>query len=183
MVPLRFACCDANGVEIKTGAPEKSAEERLMRKHAWFLSLAILLVAAAALVAVEDPNMGTWILNEGKSKITGNAKNTKVVYEAAGDSIKVTVDGVDKDGKAIHNEWTGKFDGKDYPLTGDSTADTRSYKKTGTHTLTLDNKKGGKTILTGKVTIAADGKSRTLVSSGTDADGKKISSTFVYDKQ
>jgi hypothetical protein len=154
-----------------------------MRKHAWLLSVAILLVAAAAVMAAEDANMGTWVLNEGKSKISGNAKNTKVVYEAAGDSIKVTVDGVDKDGKAIHNEWTGKFDGKDYPLTGDATADTRNYKKTGARTLTLVNKKGGKTILTGKVTIAADGKSRTLEASGTGADGKKISNTFVYDKQ
>lgn len=183
MVPLRFASWTRTGRKLKLVRAEKSAEERLMRKHAWFLSVAILLVAAAALVAAEDPNMGTWILNEGKSKITGNAKNTKVVYEAAGDSVKVTVDGVDKDGKAIHNEWTGKFDGKDYPLTGDATADTRSYKKTGTHTLTLDNKKGGKKILTGKVTIAADGKLRTVAISGTDADGKKVSNTYVYDKQ
>jgi hypothetical protein len=106
-----------------------------------------------------------------------------VVYESAGDSIKVTVDGVDKDGKAVHNEWTGKVDGKDYALTGDTTADTRSYKKTGTHTMKLDNKKGGKTILTGTVTIAADGKTRTVAISGTDADGKKVSNTYVYDKQ
>lgn len=169
--------------KLKLVCAEKSAEEKLMRKHAWFLSLVILLVAAAAVMAAEDPNMGTWILNEGKSKITGMAKNTKVVYESAGDSIKVTVDGVDKDGKAVHNEWTGKVDGKDYALTGDTTADTRSYKKTGTHTMKLDNKKGGKTILTGTVTIAADGKTRTVAISGTDADGKKVSNTYVYDKQ
>jgi hypothetical protein len=162
---------------------EESAEERIVRKHAWYLSVAVLLVAAGAVMAAEDPHMGTWILNEGKSKISGNAKNTKVVYEAAGDSVKVTVDGVDKDGKAVHNEWTGKFDGKDYPVTGDGSADTRSYKKTGAHTLALDNKKGGKTTLSGKITIAADGKTRTVVISGTDADGKKISNTYVYDKQ
>jgi len=36
------------------------------------------------------------------------------VYEAAGDSVKVTVAGIDGDGKPTHNEWTGKFDGKDY---------------------------------------------------------------------
>jgi hypothetical protein len=27
--------------------------------------------------------------------------------------VKVTVNGTDKDGKASHNQWTGKFDGKD----------------------------------------------------------------------
>jgi hypothetical protein len=36
--------------------------------------------------------MGTWKLNEAKSKIpAGATKNHTVVYEAAGDSIKVTV--------------------------------------------------------------------------------------------
>ncbi len=154
-----------------------------MRKHAWYLSVVILLAAAAAVMAADDANMGTWILNEGKSKISGTAKNTKVVYEAAGDSVKVTVDGVDKDGKTIHNEWTGKFDGKDYPVTGDGSADMRSYKKAGAHTLALENKKGGKTTLSGKITVSADGKTRTVAISGTDADGKKVSNTYVYDKQ
>ena len=41
------------------------------------------------------------------------------MYEAAGDQIKSTVDGVDAQGKPTHNEWVGKFDGKDYPVTGD----------------------------------------------------------------
>ena len=39
---------------------------------------------------------------------------------------KVTVDGTDSDGKPVHNEWTGKYDGKDYPVTGSSTNDTLS---------------------------------------------------------
>jgi len=42
--------------------------------------------------------MGTWKLNEAKSKIgAGSPKNSTVVYEAAGDSVKVTVDGTDGD--------------------------------------------------------------------------------------
>jgi hypothetical protein len=40
--------------------------------------------------------MGTWKLNEAKSKLAaGLPKNTSVTYEAAGDNIKATVDGVD----------------------------------------------------------------------------------------
>ena len=113
----------------------------------------------------------------------GRSKNTSVVYEAAGDSVKVTVDGVGADGKPTHNEWTGKFDGKDYPLTGDPTADTRSYKKIDARTMELSNKKGGKPVVTGKITVSADGKSRTVAVSGTDASGKKVTSTAVYDKQ
>jgi hypothetical protein len=155
-----------------------------MKRMICLLTFAMLFAAASACVAEDDPNMGTWKLNEAKSKYSpGAPKNTSVVYEAAGDSVKVTVDGVGADGKPTHNEWTGKFDGKDYPLTGDPTADTRSYKKIDTRTMELTNKKGGKPVVTGKITVSADGKSRTVTVSGTDASGKKVTSTAVYDKQ
>ena len=132
----------------------------------------------------DNANMGSWKLNESKSKLSpGMPKNTMVVYEAAGDSVKVTVDGVDAQGAPTHNEWTGKFDGKDYPLTGDPSADMRAYKEVNDHTLQLTNKKGGKVTLSGRIVVSADGKSRTVTVSGTDATGKKIKSTTVYDKQ
>jgi hypothetical protein len=149
----------------------------------------VLLAVLACLVCVtlsfaQNPNMGTWKLNEAKSKLpAGSAKNTMVVYEAAGDDVKVTVDGVDGQGKPTHNEWTGKFDGKDYPVTGDSTSDARAYKQINDHTLGLTVKKDGKTTVTGKIAVSADGKSRTVATSGTDASGKKTKSESVYDKQ
>jgi hypothetical protein len=140
--------------------------------------------AAAVVCFAADVNMGTWKLNEAKSKISpGAGKNTKVVIAAAGDSVKVTVDGVGADGKPAHNEWTGKFDGKDYPLTGDPASDTRAYKSVDDHTQALTEKKGGKVTNTGRIVISADGKNRTVTASRTDAGGKKISFTFYYDKQ
>ena len=43
--------------------------------------------------AADNPFMGTWKLNESKSKFgPGAPKNSTVVYEAAGDNTKVTVD-------------------------------------------------------------------------------------------
>ncbi len=155
-----------------------------MKTRLCFLTFAALFAAIAVCVAAEDVNMGTWKLDEAKSKIAAGApKNTTVVYEAAGDSVKVTVDGVDADGKPSHNEWTGKFDGKDYPLTGDPTADTRSYKRINDHTLALTNTKDGKVTTTGRITVSADGKTRTVTTSGKDASGKQIDSTAVYNKQ
>jgi len=154
-----------------------------MKTRTIVLTLALCFLAVAVCVA-SDPNMGTWKLNEAKSKFPPKTtKNTTVVYEAAGDNVKVTVDGTDGAGKPTHNEWTGKFDGKDYPLTGDPNADTRSYKKVDDRTTDLTNKKGGKVVVTGRIVISADGKSRTVTVSGTDADGKKVKSTAVYDKQ
>src|SRR5271165_5339227 len=108
-----------------------------MKTRTILLTLALCLVGAAAGFA-QNPNMGTWKLNEAKSKIPpGFTKNNTVVYSAADDRVKVTTHGTDKDGKPIHTEWTGKFDGKDYPVTGDPNVDTRSYTKIDDRTLTL----------------------------------------------
>jgi hypothetical protein len=154
-----------------------------MKTKTILLTLAFCFLTVMTSYAA-DLNLGTWKLNEAKSKIPAGApKNTTVVYTAEGDDMKCVVDGVDGAGNATHNEWTGKFDGKDYPVTGDPRADTRSVKKVNEHRFELNNKKDGKVVVTGTIVISADGKSRTLKTSGTDADGKKMKSTAVYDKQ
>ena len=146
------------------------------------LATLVGFVVGLALYAA-DPNMGTWKLNESKSKLApSGAKNTVVVYTAVGDSVKVTVDGVDWDGKTFHSEWIGKYDGKDYPVKGDPLGDSRSYTKVDANTLSFTGKMGGKTIFTGNIVVSADGKSRTVTSSATD-QGKTYSTTAVYDKQ
>src|SRR6202051_5252768 len=155
-----------------------------MKRKICLLTFAVLFAAASTCLAADDANMGTWKLNEAKSKFSpGAPKNTSVVYEAAGDNIKVTVDGVGADGKPSHNEWTGKFDGKDYPLTGDPAADSRSYTKIDDHRLATANKKNGTVTTSGRIVISADGKSRTLHLTRTDSAGKKVSSTAGYEKE
>lgn len=147
------------------------------------LTLAFCLLAAAVCFA-QNPFIGTWKLNDAKSKFgPGATKNTTVTYEVSGNSIKVTVDGVDSAGKAVHNVWTGKFDGKGYPLTGGSKGSTRSYRKIGSRTLAFTERKGGKITTAGRIVTSADGKSRTVTSTTTEASGKKIHSIAVYDKQ
>ena len=154
-----------------------------MRTRTILASVAAFFVGVG-LCAADDPQMGTWKLNEGKSKLNPDTtKNTSVVYAPAGDSVKVTVDGVDKDGKPTHSEWTGTFDGKDYAVTGDPTSDTRSYKKVDDHTLSFSAKKGAAVTLTGRIVVAADGKSRTVTTAATGEGGKKLVSIAFYEKQ
>src|SRR5467141_1224210 len=144
----------------------------------------LLCFVGATVCLAADAFIGTWKLNEAKSKIAaGSLKNTTVIYEASGDSVKVTTDGTDGDGKPSHSEWTGKFDGKDYPVTGDPSTDTRSYKTVDDHTLTFANKKGDKVTISGRGVVSADGKTRTVTITGTDPKGTKFTSTAVYDKQ
>lgn len=158
-----------------------------MNRKTILATLAGICAGAAICVAADakaNMNMGTWKLNDAKSKFAeGAAKNSMVTYTMAGDSIKVTVDGTLGDGKPAHNEWTGKFDGKDYPVTGDPASDARAYKQVDEHTLALTVKKGGKVTASGTIVLAADGKSRTVTTTATDAAGKKVTNSAVYDKQ
>ena len=154
-----------------------------MKARTVLVSLAVFLLAVGVSLAA-DANLGTWKLNEAKSKIpAGAAKNTTVVYAMAGDSVKITVDGTTGDGKPTHSEWTGKYDGKDYPATGAADHDSRWYKQADDKTLEFGAKKAGKSVGTGKVVISADGKSRTVTSTLPDASGKPATSMAVYDKQ
>jgi hypothetical protein len=154
-----------------------------MKTRTILSSLVLCFVVAAPCLA-QNPHMGTWKLNESKSKIpAGAVKNTTVVYEAAGDQVKVSTDGTDMKGKQTHTEWTGKFDGKPYPVTGDSSLDTRTYKVVDDHKMMLSNKKGDTVVSSGSIVVSPDGKSRTLSTTGTDPAGKKVSSVAVYDKQ
>jgi len=147
------------------------------------LGLAMFFVGAVVCSA-DNTQMGTWKLNEAKSKFSpGATKNHTVVYEPAGDMVKVTVDGTDSDGNAVHSEWTGKFNGRYYAVTGSTTSDMRSYRRINSRTLALTEKKGSKIVLTGRITVSANGKHRTVSTTGTNAKGKRVTNTAVYDKQ
>jgi hypothetical protein len=154
-----------------------------MKARSIVMSLVTCFVALTLCLA-EDAMMGTWKLNEAKSRIgAGSPKNNTIVIEAAGENVKVTTDGVDAAGKPTHNEWTGKFDGKDYPVTGDANSDTRAYKKIDVHTVEVTVKKGGRVVISGRVVVSPDGKTRTADVKGTSPSGEKFHTTAVYDKQ
>lgn len=147
------------------------------------LTVAFSFLTGTACLAA-DPQMGNWHLNETKSKITpGTLKNTHVVYSSMFGQIKVKSDGIDADGKPVHVEWSGKFDGKDYPVAGDPHSDIRSYTKVNDRTLRITAKKNGKVMVTGQIEVSADGKSRTVTLRGTTPKGKKFKNVAVYDKQ
>jgi hypothetical protein len=146
------------------------------------VALALSFMGSAACFAA-NPHMGTWKLNEAKSKIpAGMGKNTMVTYAEEKDNIKVTVDGVDKDGKPTHSVWVGKFDGKAYPVKGNLPYNSVAYKVVNHRINDITAMKDGKTVWSGKITVSADGKSRTVTLNGTDADGKKFKGKAVYDK-
>ena len=147
------------------------------------VAVALSFVAATACFAA-NPHMGTWKLNEAKSKLaSGMGKNNTVVYSEEKDKMKVTVDGVDNDGKPTHGVWVGQADGKTYKMKGDLPWDAAAYKVVNDHTYGITTMKGGKLRTAGTSTVSADGKTRTVTANGTDADGKKFKSKAVFDKE
>lgn len=154
-----------------------------MKLRTLFLTLALVLFGAS-LCSAQDANMGTWKLNEAKSKLpSGLSHVNTVTYEAQGDQVKVVTDGVDTAGSPMHAEWVGKFDGNDYPVTGTTAFNSRSYKQVNAHTLLTTGKKDGKTVNTARIVTSADGKTRNVQITQMDASGKSMSGTAVYDKQ
>lgn len=81
-----------------------------MKTRTIALVLAALFVSVAVCVAADDMNMGTWKLNEAKSKIAaGSGNNNTVVYAMDGDKVKVTVDGRRRQGKSNAQRMDGKI--------------------------------------------------------------------------
>lgn len=146
-------------------------------------ALALFVIATTTFAA--NPLIGTWKLNEGKSKFApGATKNITVRYAPTkGDMIKCTVDGVDKDGKPVHWTWTGKFDDKPYPIKGSPAFDTLTYKPVNERTNKTIATRSGKVVMTATIAVAKDGKSRVVTLKGTDANGQKFTDTTYYDKQ
>jgi hypothetical protein len=146
--------------------------------------ISVLLFTAVVIAA--DNNVGTWQLNLSKSNYSpGPApKSQTLKIEAWGDDgVKYAADGVGADGKPTHTEFQAKYDGKDYPFKGNPDADLLSYKRIDANTLEATTTLKGKNKTAVKVVVSADGKTRTVTQTGTNAQGRALNVSSVYEKQ
>jgi len=147
------------------------------------LALSIVALPVGA-YAQPDPSIGTWKLNPAKSKYSPGPgpQSTTVMIEAVGDQTKVTVKGVAADGSATGTAYTYRLDGKDYPVTGTADYDSVALKRSG-NTIEGTRKKAGAVVQTYKRVISQDGKTMTVTTTGTNAQGQKFDNVSVYEKQ
>jgi len=149
---------------------------------------AMLLLGVFGLVGAlwaADPFAGTWKLNATKSQITsGPPPKTEIAtFIAQENGLKLVVDGVGADGKAIHVGYAAKFDGKDYPLTGLADADTIAIKRIDANTFSELFKKAGKEVSSARLVSSKDGKTLTRTSKERNAKGEEVTNASVYEKQ
>lgn len=154
----------------------------------------LLLFAAAWVLSVpmaaqaQEAWVGTWKLNLAKSKFEPAdlaPKSQTVKLEAiAGGGMKSTVDLVDAQGKTLHQVLTTMFDGKSAELTGAADANTtRLYKRIDSRTYEFVTSVNGKVTTTSRSVVAADGKTRTITTTGKDVQGRTVKNVSAYDRQ
>jgi len=152
------------------------------------LRIVIATAAFAAVAFCADNTLGTWKLNPEKSKLpAGQSRLTSLTLlrEATADGVKVTGKGEREDKSKVDITYTTKYDGKETTISGSGLPyDTLAVKQVNPNTLTdVRSKKGGTYKGTGRFEVSVDGKTATLTTKGTGADGKPFSGATVYDKQ
>jgi hypothetical protein len=132
-----------------------------------------------------DVFSGNWKVNLAKSKFDPGPPPKGPNFskiDAIEGGLKFTNNGVNAEGKPTHDEWSGKFDGKDNPVKGSQVRDTAALKKIDDYTIEIVSKKADKVVSTIRVVFSRDGKTRTQTGQGTNTKGNKTNNTVVYEK-
>lgn len=158
------------------------------------LCLGLLLLVAGIAIAIpvtgqgQDAWLGNWKLNLASSKYDPAnlaPKSQTLMQEARpGGGFKATVDGVNAQGKPTHVESSTAFDGKPSEIKGAPEANTtRVYKRIDDRTYEYVQSVNAKVTTTTRTVVAADGKTRTLTTTGKNAQGQTVNNITVYDRQ
>jgi len=153
-------------------------------KRAW---LAIVIgIVIGAVVRADDrwsPWFGTWSLNVSASSYKPEPlpykRGKRKIAPAEGGAIAIVDDLVRIRGGILHLEWTGKFDGTDYPVQGVEVALTNAFRCSNDRACVVIQKIDGVVVATEQIAISPDG--RTLTTSAAGANG--AAARLVYDRQ
>jgi hypothetical protein len=159
-----------------------------MRRTALVLTVVLSagLLALGSVAFAADASFGTWKLNVAKSTYSPGpaAKSQIAKVEAWGeDGVKYSSDLVGADGKSTRMEFQAKFDGKDYPFTGNPDADAIALKRIDGNTIESVSKLKGKVTLTVLGVVSSDGKTRTLTQTGHNAQGAEVKNVLLFERQ
>jgi hypothetical protein len=175
------ACTTLQGV-ARTLQRARWAPRYTMMSSAVILSWLITLALPGPAPAQTQPAwFGTWKLNLAKSTYSpGPPPFTRATrrIEASGDDVTIVDEMVRSRGGVIHLEWTGKFDGRDYPVQGVELVLTNAYRRVDDHRYELIQKMDGEVVATARLVLSPDGKTVTTVNSSRSA-----SATTIYEKQ
>jgi hypothetical protein len=93
------------------------------------------------------------------------------------------IDGGLKVNSSAGFQYTAKYDGKDYPMTGSSAANSVVLRRIDANTIETIRKRDGKVVTSNITFISRDGKTRSNVFQGRSAQGEPITWIAVFDKE
>jgi hypothetical protein len=144
------------------------------------MTLWSLNVPAPRAQTKDDPLIGRWVLDRGKSEFSGNVPEKRItIFELTPDGgLKHITETVIANGSTDRVEYTSKYDGKDVPISN-SFLWTVSVKRVDARKTERSGKVNGEVVETSTRTVSADGQTLTIVTAGTNA-GNEYSSTQLF---
>ena len=153
------------------------------------LALSIGIVAASSQAAAPEqaPWIGTWQLNAARS----TARSTPSPYKrvvlriepAADDGLVVVYDMVGTRGGVTHVEWSGQFDGRDYPVQGMDYVLTNAYRRLDDRSYEIVIKVDGQPAATAVAVVSPDGRTLTVTTAERGPGGQTANTTAVYERR
>ena len=141
-------------------------------------------VARPSLAAGQAPTswFGTWAYNAAKSTTAAGPvpfKRATCRIEPWEAGVRITYDLVRVRGGITHLEWTGKFDGTDYPVQGVEVVVTNAYRRVDDRTYEVVQKVDGEVSVTARMMVSPDGRTLTTVTFGRNGPA----TTTVFDRE
>lgn len=161
---------------------------RLVPAHVPVLRLLLGVMALAGTLEGQSQAswFGTWKFNPAKSLYNPGPppfRNATLKIEPWQGDVRIALDMIRPRGGVTHLEWTGRFDGRDYPLQGvDDYVITNAYRRIDDRTYAIVQKVEGQGATTASMTLSPDGRTITIVTSGESAQSRPVATT-VYDRQ
>ena len=161
-----------------------------MDRRRTLTTMALLAFAVTTLpqagFAQTNPRIGNWNLNLAKSTYSPGAlapRSSTFNFQMEGQNLKNTVEGIDAEGKPTKAVFIHIYDGKPYPTTGAVGYDSSAYTPVDANIVKFTRMDAGKVIQSGFHVISSDGKTFTVITTGTGPNGREINNFAVYDKQ
>ena len=130
----------------------------------------------------DQPWFGTWQQVPPETKWFNPWPYQKVTLriEPQDDGLRVVYDMVRRRGGITHMEWSGRLDGRDYPVQGVDYVLTNAYRQVSDRSYQIAVRVDGRAAAVATAVVSADGSRMTVDTVEAGRQGKAVKTTAVY---